>query len=174
MSLKSFTAFLLAFGFITACSSGKSLPTVASVDLNRYAGLWYEVAHLPQQYQEGCECTTALYLIEGDHLKVENRCYDTGTGEYKVADGLARPEKGSRNTRLKVQFVPLFKGDYYVLALEEDYGYAMVGAPDRESLWILSRSAEPAAEIVKNYLNRAEELGFDTSNLIFTRHDCSN
>ena len=168
----TFTTLLAGLWALSGCNSGRSLPTVAEVDLQRYAGTWYEVAHLPQAYQQGCECISAEYTPEGDHLKVLNRCFDTEKGKYTSVEGLARPEKGSKNSRLKVQFVPLFEGDYYILALEEDYGYALIGVPDRKSLWILSRTREPAAEVVKNYLNRAEELGFNTSNLIFTRQDC--
>ena len=174
MKFLSFTTLMVICAvLISACSGEKALPTVSSVDLKRYAGTWYEMASLPQEYQEGCECTTARYVPEGDHLRVENRCYDASNREYRTAKGVVRPEKGSNNSRLKVQFAPLFNGDYYILALESDYGYALVGSPDRKSLWILSRNREPAAEVVKNYLNRAEELGFETSAIVFTRQDCT-
>ncbi|MGB0177189.1 MAG: lipocalin family protein [Owenweeksia sp.] len=174
MRLPSFTTLLIILTvLLSACSGEKALPTVSSVDLERYSGTWYETASLPQEYQKGCECSTARYVPEGDHLRVENRCYDSALKKYRTSEGVARPEKESNNSRLKVRLAPLYSGDYYILALEPDYGYALVGSPDRKSLWILSRSKEPAAEVVKNYLNRAEELGFETSAIVFTNQDCS-
>lgn len=158
---------------MAACSSSESLPTVESVNLERYAGTWYDVAHLPRSFQEGCKCVRAEYKLQDkDRLKLRNYCIDEESGERSVAEGEATPVKRSGNSKLKVQFVPLFTGDYYILSLNESYTYALVGTPDREALWILSRSPEPAANQMKLLLNKAESLGYDTAKMIFTDQSC--
>ena len=88
-------------------------------------------------------------------------------------EGKAFTVEGSSNSKLKVQFFWPFKGDYQILALANDYSTALVGTPDRESLWLLSRTAKPAANTVKEYLNKAEQLGFDTSQMVYTDQSCS-
>lgn len=172
MRISGIISISTAFAILTACGSGTSLPTVEQVDLAKYSGKWYEVARLPQSFQKNCQCTEALYAPQEDHVRVTNRCFNTEKKEWEIAEGKAFPIPGSGNSRLEVQFFWPFRGDYYIIALSDNYEYAMVGSPDREALWILSRSTEPGAQIVKNYLNRAEELGFDTSEMIFTKHDC--
>lgn len=174
MKVSSFiTLLVIPVLLVSACNSHKELPAVYSLNLENYAGTWYEVARLPYtEPREGCECATLRYITEGDHLQMEKSCYDAAKNEFIRSKGLMRPRKGSNNSRFKIQQIPSLNGDYHILALEEDYSYALVGAPDRKSLWILSRRREPAAEIVKEYLNRAEELGYHTADMIFTRQDC--
>lgn len=163
---------MAGFLLVGACHSSRELPTVQNVDLNSYEGTWYDIAHLPQSFQEDCICVTAEYKKKDDHVRVINSCVDEEDGEVSIAEGKAYPVEGSNNSKLQVQFFWPFKGDYYIIELEDDYSYAMVGSPDRESLWILSRRPEPAATVLKEYLNKAEELGFNTSELVYTDQSC--
>ncbi|MDZ7848966.1 MAG: lipocalin family protein [Owenweeksia sp.] len=157
---------------LAACTSSRPLPTVDEVALDRYAGTWYDLAHLPQSFQKGCKCVTADYSQENGYVKVINTCVNQESGKTNEVKGKAFPVEGTGNSQLKVQFFWPFKGDYYIIALEDNYSYALVGSPDRESLWILSRRPEPAALLMKEYLNKAEELGFDTSKLEYTDQSC--
>ncbi len=156
---------------MAAChSSSTPLQTVSEVNLDRYEGTWYDIAHLPQKFQEGCSCVTANYQQMEDYVQVINTCLRDGKTDSIT--GKAFPVEGFKNSKLQVQFFWPFKGDYQILALDDDYTTALVGTPDRESLWILSRTAKPTANTVKEYLNRAEELGFDTSQMIYTDQSC--
>lgn len=155
-----------------SCRSGRELPVVDEVDLEQYAGTWYDIAHLPQRFQKGCKCVTAEYTPAEDHVKVVNTCVDEETDEVSQARGKAFPVEGSNNARLKVQFFWPFKGDYYIIALNEAYTMAMVGAPNRKYLWILSRTPEPDPLFFNQYMERAKELGFDTEALEFTDQSC--
>ncbi|MDX5347169.1 MAG: lipocalin family protein [Hymenobacteraceae bacterium] len=118
------------------------LATVPAVDLQKYAGTWYEISALPQRFEKGCHCTKAHYTTTSEgYVKVHNSCRKgSPTGEVKAVTGKAFPVDGSNNSKLKVQFFWPFKGDYWILDLADDYSYALVGSPDRESLWVLART----------------------------------
>ena len=147
-----------------------SLPTVTAVDASRYLGLWYETYSLPQFFNTGCNCTTATYsLISEVAINVFNQCrLNSATGELNTISGLGRIEPGTGNAKLRVTFDPveLFGGDYWILALNEnqpDYEYALEGAPNRGSLFILSRTRDLADSTEETLLALAESLGFDRS-----------
>lgn len=154
----------LAACTLLGCKSPETLPTVDSVDLNQYAGKWYEWARFDHAFERGCLCSTAEYTVAGDHVAVLNTC--TEESGQKSTFGKAFPVPGSNNARLKVQFFWPFKGDYYILALGSNYEYALVGAPNRKYLWILGRTAQPDEATVAMLLTKAEELGFDTSQVL--------
>ncbi|WP_455234627.1 lipocalin family protein [Thiogranum longum] len=129
------------------------LPTVAHVDLDRYQGTWYEIARIPNRFQEQCAGnTTAEYSLRDDgRLNVINRC-NTFEGELDEARGVARIVDTASNARLKVSFVSLlgwqlFWGDYWVTDLAADYSYVVVGTPGRQYGWILSRTPTLPASV---------------------------
>ncbi|WP_400190501.1 lipocalin family protein [Hymenobacter sp. B81] len=146
------------------------LATVPHVDLHRYAGLWYEVARLPQPYERGCTHVTAEYrpLADG-RLDVRNTCHKPSIyGPAKVVRGTARVVDTATNAKLKVQFQWPFEGDYWVLALDPAYQFALVGTPDRKSLWLLSRTPQLALPTRHNLINLAREKGFPVEKLVYT------
>ncbi len=120
--------------------------TVQHVDLNRYVGTWYEIAKIPNFFQKNCASnTTATYRIEknGD-IEVINRCVRKD-GKVDEAQGVAEVVDTTSNAKLKVSFVSilgihLFWGDYWIIGLDKDYRYAVVGTPSRKYGWILSRT----------------------------------
>ena len=133
---------LLALGLLLAGCAGTppadAPRTVAAVDLPRYLGTWYEIARLPNRFQDGggraCEQVTATYTARPDgRIGVLNRCDDAG--RQRVAAGQAYVVEGSGGARLRVSFFWPFYGDYWVLGLDPDYRWAVVGAPDRKYLW---------------------------------------
>lgn len=157
---------------IAACTPQRDLATVDHVDLQKYSGTWYDIAHLPQKFEEGCKCVSAEYIPKENYVKVINTCVDEESDEMSQASGKAFSQNPD-NSKLRVQFFWPFRGDYYIIALRDDYKYAMVGSPDRTSLWILSRDPQPSAMVLKEYLNKAEQLGFDTSAMIYTDQSCN-
>lgn len=130
-------------------NSEKSEPvTVNSVDLQKYTGLWYEIAKIPNSFQRSCACnTTATYKIREDgRIDVINRCTEKD-GSVNEAKGIAKVADTKTNSKLKVSFVrifgfSLFWGDYWIIGLDKDYRYALVGSPDRKYGWILSRTSK--------------------------------
>jgi apolipoprotein D and lipocalin family protein len=138
------------------------LATVPSVNLNRYAGKWYEIAAFPQRFQRGCHCTTAEYKVNPQgYVEVFNACRKNElTGKLNSIRGKAYAVAGSQNSKLEVQFFWPFRGDYWILELADDYSYAVVGTPDRKSLWILARQPELPAGIYQQLLQNVAGKGF--------------
>jgi apolipoprotein D and lipocalin family protein len=143
------------------------LLAVPSVDPQRYAGTWYEIARLPNRFQAHCTGeVVATYTPRPDGaIAVVNRCR-TGDGDWDVAPGLAQPLDGS-NARLRVSFLPaglrwlpFGRGDYWVLELDPDYRWAMIGEPGRDFLWVLSRQPVLPQDTLESLLGRAREMGF--------------
>lgn len=151
---------------------------IPSVDLSRYAGKWYEIARLPNRFQNRCagEVTANYAQLEGGQLKVVNECRQQN-GEYTKAEGRARlAERSGPNSKLEVRFapawlgwLPLVWGDYWIMDLAPDYSYSVVGTPDRKYLWILARSPHLDEAIYQRIVQRVAAQGFDASRLIRTR-----
>jgi apolipoprotein D and lipocalin family protein len=144
-----------------ATAADAPLPTVAQVDLARYAGAWYEIALLPNRFQKQCVADTqARYRLDGERVVVLNRCR-TADGRVDDIQGRAKVVEGSGNAKLRVSFFWPFYGDYWVLALDPDYRHVLVGAPSRKYAWVLSRTPQLDEATLQALLDRAGELGFD-------------
>ncbi len=151
-----------------------TLPTVATVDLDRYAGTWHEIARLPMWFQRHCVNSLATYTRRSDGaIGVRNECV-TDTGAHDDIEGVARVVDPQTNARLTVVFDNFFArlfgssrdGNYWILALEGDYRSAMVGTPDRRYLWILSRTPRLDEATYHHYVEQAKQLGFPVTSLI--------
>ena len=169
-------ALLAGVGIFMACKPKQNLPleTVPNVDLKKYSGTWYEIASFPQRFQKGCYCTKAEYTLNPEgYVEVKNTCRkNSPTGNPKGVTGKAFVTDKKTNAKLKVQFFWPFKGDYWVLALAPNYSYAVVGTPDRESLWILSRQPRLAKQVYEDLKNQMQQKGFDVSRLQLTDQSC--
>jgi len=153
--------------------------TAGALDLERYQGTWYEQARLPVPFQSRCLQSEAHYrLLSPGVLAVSNRCR-TAAGEWLEASGTARPLDRGRTDRLWVRFHNVFgygfpvlaEGDYWVLYVDPDYRLALVGSPDREFLWILSRETTIAPQDRERLLRLARERGYDLDLLIWRPED---
>ncbi|MCX6180758.1 MAG: lipocalin family protein [Bacteroidetes bacterium] len=162
------TILLTLLSFMTTISNAQEVKTVSSVDLKKYAGIWYEIASFPQYFQKGCECTTAEYTpTDKGYVIVENKC--KRDGKETSIKGKAFVEANSGNAKLKVQFFWPFTGKYWIIDLADDYSYAVVSHPNKKYLWILSRTKTMDEETYKNILSRLKEKGFDLTALQVTK-----
>ncbi|MCW4455663.1 lipocalin family protein [Flavobacterium sp. MXW15] len=152
------------------------LTTVASLDLPRYLGTWYEIARLPMRHEPaGCTDVSATYTRQDDGtVQIRNRCRDHGGLQESV--GEATPVDGD-NARLEVSFlpqglrwIPFTKGDYWVIQVDAGYSVALVGSPDRQHLWLLARQPQLDEMVQRHYLACAVQQGFDLAGLIHTPH----
>ena len=155
------------------------MKTVARVDLDRYAGRWYEIARLPNRFQKGCTGNvTAEYGVREDgRIDVVNRC-SGNNGEEKRAKGVARVVDETTRAKLEVRFAPAFLsflsmvwGDYWIIDLAPDYSYAVVGEPARRYLWVLARESTLEEATYQGILERIEAQGYDPNNLVRTNQD---
>lgn len=159
--------FTFMLSMIATNSISQTLQTVHYVDLNKYAGKWYEIASLPQRFQKGCNGTTAEYtLTDKGYVIVENRCNKGSlSGKQSYIKGKAFVVENSGNAKLDVQFFWPFKGKYWIIDLAEDYSYAVVGHPNRKYLWILSRTPNMAENTYQIINSRIKDQGFDVSKI---------
>jgi len=149
------------------CASRPPLATVPSVDLNRYAGTWYEIAKYPNFFQRGCAGgTTAEYSANPDgSIRVVNKSTGKNGKPMQVA-GRATVVPGSQNSKLKVSFGGPISGAYWVIGLDEkDYSWAVVGHPSRKFLWILAREPKIPAATYGKILKLVTERGYDPARL---------
>ncbi len=165
----------LAVYLFVACAMETTAPwpplrVVSSVDLQKYTGVWYEIARYPHRFQKGCYGSTATYTLREDgRIQVLNECLKGGPdGERITAEGTAWVVERETNAKLKVSFFWPFSGDYWIIDLGEQYDYAVIGHPKRKYLWILSRTKEMEDDVYSGILERLREQQYDTTKLIRT------
>jgi apolipoprotein D and lipocalin family protein len=144
------------------------MDVVADVDLTRYTGKWYEIASFPQYFQRGCVASSATYSLRDDgRIDVLNQCRDESfDGKLRQAEGVAWVVDPSESqAKLKVQFFWPFSGDYWIIELDPDYQYAVIGHPSREYLWILSRTPTMQPDQYASVLERIESHGYTLDRL---------
>lgn len=170
----------LAAAIAGCATSGLDLPTESNVDLDRYAGTWYEQARLPHRFQADCTGEVrADYVLNDDRtIDVTNRCV-TADGGIKVAKGQGRlaaafdpPDPAKLEVRFAPRWtawLPMVWGDYWIIKLERGYEYALVGTPNREYLWVLSRDRKADASEVNRLLDYARSQGFPVDKVVRTQ-----
>ncbi|UYL07847.1 lipocalin family protein [Bdellovibrio sp. SKB1291214] len=174
--MRSLTALLIFLGFsIFSSFSYADVKTVSKVDLTRYIGKWYEIASIPHSFQKQCVGgVTAEYKDLGNgRVEVVNSC-ETKDGSRSVSEGQAKVVNTDSNAELKVTFVKLFGwiyafgGDYWIIDLDKDYRYAVVGHPTRKYGWILSRTPQLDSGDLKNITQNLKDQGYDLCSLMMT------
>ena len=152
----------------TAARAGdRPLEVVPHVDLRRYLGTWYEIATIPQRFQKGCVGVTAEYALRNDgDIDVVNTCrQDTLDGKVRSVRGKAWVVDKATNAKLKVRFFWPFSGAYWIIELDPEYRWAVVGHPGRGYLWILSRTPQMDGALYDEIIRRVTAKGYDTSRI---------
>ncbi len=156
-------------GISVFSQTNSELKAVQNVDLKRYSGKWFEIARYENKFQKKCVGnTTATYTIKEDNnIEVLNECLEKN-GRIDKAKGKAKIVDKTTNAKLKVRFAPAALsflssvwGDYWIIDLDSDYKYAVVGDPKREYFWVLSREPEMNDATYQTILRRAETMGFN-------------
>jgi apolipoprotein D and lipocalin family protein len=166
---------LTAASLILACTGAAAAPVepIATLDVPRYMGTWYEIAKYPNSFQRRClGNTTATYTLQPDKtVKVSNRC-EVEKGEAIVATAEARQVGAATSPKLEVRFAPAWLSflpfvwaDYWVIDLDEQYQLAAVSEPKREYLWILSRTPQVEPPAYAALLARLEKQGYSLQKL---------
>ena len=164
---------LLLSAALALPANAAEVTSVETLDITRYAGQWHEIARLPMFFQRKCVGdVTAQYTLRDDGLVgVRNSCR-TEDGETETVDGVARRDADHAG-RLEVRFVPdwlswlpLSWADYWVIALDPDYQCAIVGEPEREYLWILSRTPDMPKAQFDALKARVAAMGYELDPLI--------
>lgn len=164
-------AAVTAAFLVVSCSTPTPPPGVTVVsqfDASRYLGKWYEIARFDHRFERGLERVTATYSPQDDGgIQVINRGYNTKRGQWQQSIGKAYFTGSQDRAALKVSFFGPFYGGYNIIALDKDYQHALVCGPDRDYLWILSRTPTISADVRQQLLDTATRQGFDVSKLIW-------
>ena len=156
-----------------AAHASEPIKPIASLDVPRYMGRWYEIAKYPNWFQKQCVShTSAEYSLQANgQLKVLNRCRKAD-GKEDSAEGVAKQIGPANSPILQVRFapawlsfVPLVWGDYWVIDLDPDYQLVAVSEPKREYLWVLSRTPQVDAKAYEALMLRLKAQGLDPSKL---------
>jgi len=162
---------ILSFLFSLSCSKTNSQmidkTTVKELDLNRYLGTWYEIARFPHSFEKNLVGVTATYSLREDgKIKVLNQGYkNTLDGELSVAEGKAKIPYKLEPAKLKVSFFWIFYADYFVLELDENYQYAMIGSSSDKYFWILCRTPQMDSATYEMLLEKARKRGYNLEKL---------
>lgn len=141
---------------------------IADFELKHYLGTWYEIARLDHAFERGLDHVTAAYTMRSDGgVKVINRGYNVEEGSWEEAEGKAYFVGASNTAHLKVSFFGPFYASYIVFYLDDSYETALISGPDHDYFWILSRHKNLQASELELLLGKAQEAGFNTSELIW-------
>ena len=168
--MKSRNLAMLLFWVAMAAGAEAPLSVVQKVDLDRYLGQWFEIASYPAWFARNCTGVTADYsLREGGGIKVVNRCFKNSLdGQLKEARGRAKVVDSETNAKLKVSFFGPFWGNYWIVDLDPEYRWAVVGEPKRKYLWILIRTPSLDKDTLDGILSRLPAKGYDANRLQWT------
>lgn len=161
------------FALLTSCATiPKEAQAVDNFNVEKYLGTWYEIARFDFRFEKNLDNVSAQYsLNKKGNVIVLNSGYNFKKEEWEKADGLAKFRGKEAVAKLKVSFFGPFYAGYNVVALDENYQYALIAGKNLDYLWILSRTKNIPEEVKSNYLRTAEEIGYDTSKLLWVKHD---
>lgn len=179
MKNKALIVSIFAITLLVMVSSCDSIPEnakpVPNFKLERYLGTWYEIARFDYRFEKDLDNAVAQYSLDKNgNVAVLNSGYNYKTKEWKSAEGTAKFKSDKDIAALKVSFFGPFYAGYNVVAIDENYRYALVAGRNLNYLWILSREKTIPEEVKARYIEIAQSIGYDTTRLIWVKHDKDN
>ena len=159
-------------GLFSCSTIPKGAYAITSFDKEKYLGKWYEIARFDFRFEKDLNNTTATYSLNNDGtIRVVNKGYNTKKDVWKEATGKAKFVGDEKVAMLKVSFFGPFYAGYNVIAIDPDYKYALIAGKNLDYLWILSRSTTIPDDIKNSFLQKAQAIGYNISNLIWVEHN---
>nr|WP_141675609.1 lipocalin family protein [Formosa haliotis] len=163
---------MMLFFCFSCATIPKNAKAVLGFEKSKYLGKWYEIARLDFKYEKNLNNTTAEYSLNPDQsIKVENKGYNYKKEKWESSTGRAKFVEADSIAKLKVSFFGPFYSGYNVIAVENDYSYALVAGKSLDYLWILSREETIPESIKTKFLEQAKTIGYDTTDLIWVEHN---
>lgn len=162
--------FLLLLNSCVTIPEG--IKPISNFDKERYLGKWHEIARLDHSFERGLSRITADYSLRDDGgIRVINKGLNIKTNQWKEAEGKAYFVQSPSDGYLKVSFFGPFYGSYIIFQLDENYQHAYISGPDKDYLWLLSRTPTVPKNVLENFIQVSAKLGFDTNALIYNSND---
>ena len=173
INIKKLLIIIIPFLAVACTGKPDGVVAVKDFELDRYLGKWYEITRLDHSFERGLNNISAEYSLRDDGgVKVINSGFSKEDNEWQQAEGKAYFVDSSDSGHLKVSFFGPFYGSYIIFELDrKNYQYAFVSGPNTSYLWLLSRTPQVDQEVLNRFKKRSQELGFDTSKLIYVEHD---
>ena len=162
---------------LTSCKSTipKKAVAVTNFDKAKYLGKWFEIARLDYKWEKNLNNVTAEYSLKDDGtIKVDNRGYNVKKDKWEESIGKAKFVKKDNVGMLKVSFFGPFYSGYNVIAVDPDYKYALVAGESLKYMWILSRETTIPESVKADYLIKAQEIGYNVTDLVWVEHNKAN
>ena len=171
--MKIITLLIIPLLIISCMDKPKPAEPIIGFELDKYLGIWYEIARLDHRFERGLQNVSAEYSLKADgNVKVVNSGFSTKKNKWKSATGKAKFAQDSNIGFLKVSFFGPFYGSYIIFELDkENYQYAFIAGDNTSYLWFLSREPIVSDELMDIFIKHARKLGFNTDNLIIVNHN---
>ncbi len=163
---------LLSLAGCQSADSGRKIDnsTVSALDLSRFMGKWYEIARYEHRFEKGMTHVSATYTMnENGKIRVRNE--GLKDGKHKEVNGRAKQPDPKDPGKLKVAFFLWFYADYYVLDIDPDYRYVLVGSSSDKYLWIMSRTPTLPQATLNQLVEQLRRRDYDTSRLVFVQQN---
>ena len=144
--------------------------TTPTLDIRRFMGRWYEIARYEHRFEKGMTHVSATYTLSVNG-KIEVLNEGLKEGKHKQIKGRAKQPNPQDPGKLKVSFFLWFYSDYYVLYIDPEYRYLLVGSSSDKYLWIMSREKSLAKETLDQLIDKLRMRGYDTDKLLFVAQD---
>ena len=173
MYIKSYFIIALMLLFFS-CTTKPGIKGEAVIDYKLYQGKWYEIARLPNQFENGLTCITMTYEYQDEGVMiVTSRGRNKGDAEdVRTLSGRAWIPDSKEPQKIKIQFIWPVTIDYLLLHIDEVKGYAILGSPSKHQLWILSRSPTVVEEDLAELIKIAEKNQYKTETLVRIDQGC--
>lgn len=165
---------MFALMLISGSLAATSLPNkpVAAIDLHRYMGQWHEIAHLPLFFQRKCSGPITANSRLATDAEIELHAFCRTRSGRKTVDMVAVSVQ-QQPAAFKIRIVPAWLSwlpyawfEYWVIDIDPDYQWAVVGGPGAKHLWILSRERTMNVALYRRLVDRARDRGYLVDKLI--------
>ena len=168
--MKTIVTFIVAVFMVSCVEIPEGVKPVQNFNLDRYLGTWYEIARLNHRFEVGFKSVSVEYSRnDNGSIAVKNRGYIVRRREWRDAEAKASFVGDPTVGHLKVSYIPLLYDSYLIFGLDEEYQHAFVCGDDTDHLWLLARTKVVDEEVIDDFVNKAQGLGFDTDELIFVQ-----
>lgn len=158
---------------LSLCQAAIAAPIMTPIiDLEKYMGTWYEIAAVPIHLQKDCFCTVANYRYQNNTVEVTNACRKGADRHLSTASGKGKVVPNSNNAKLLISYIWPFKMKHWILYTDKNYQHAIVGTPNQDHVWILSRTPTITPQAFAQLKQIAAAKGYDVSQLQKTVQSC--
>jgi apolipoprotein D and lipocalin family protein len=158
---------LAALALATGCATAPTMKTVDRVDLPRFMGDWYVLAHIPASVEKNAWAGVESYRLDPDGSIATTYTFREGGFDGKEKSYHPRGFVRNRETNAEwgMRFIWPFRSEYLIVHLDEGYTETIIGRSDRDLVWIMARAPSLPQADYDRLVAKVKELGYDVAKL---------